>query len=185
MQVKYYSRDEKQYAKFNSIEFVKHNNYYVHNTHGYLHRYIYQYYNPNINIEGYDIHHKDHNKMNNNISNLQLLTSSEHHSLHSGHKGELNPWYGQHHSLETIKKISEATSGEKNPMYGKNHSPETKQKISEANKGKKPWNYKTRTFEMYEDIKNRMKCKDFCLKYNVSHNVYYSIKKELKIKEDF
>lgn len=33
--------------------------------------------------DGYQLHHKDQNKLNNNIENLQLLTVSEHTKLHS------------------------------------------------------------------------------------------------------
>lgn len=68
-------------------------------------------------------------------------------------KGENNPFYGKHHSEETIEKIrqkrkgqklskeqkekiSNSLKGEKNPFYGKHHSEETKKKIGEANKGR-------------------------------------------------
>lgn len=56
-------------------------------------------------------------------------------------QGELNPFYGKHHSEETRNKLSEAAKlryqGENNPFYGKCHSEETKQKISQANIGRK------------------------------------------------
>ena len=42
-----------------------------------LHRLVYQAHNPLINIEGFEIDHKDHNKLNNNIDNLRIATSSE------------------------------------------------------------------------------------------------------------
>lgn len=55
-------------------------------------------------------------------------------------QGDLNPFYGKHHSEETKNKLSEAAKlrcqGENNPFYGKCHSEETKQKISQANTGK-------------------------------------------------
>ena len=70
--------------------------------------------------EGFDIHHIDHNKMNNALSNLVYLTRSEHSKLHN--KGENHPMYGK--------------TGKKNPMYGKHHSLESIRKISEANKGR-------------------------------------------------
>ena len=47
-----------------------------------LHRYIYEKYNGSI-PKGYDIHHIDHNKDNNEIENLQLLSSTKHKSIHS------------------------------------------------------------------------------------------------------
>ena len=33
--------------------------------------------------DGYEIHHQDHNKLNNDIGNLQLLTKAEHAELHA------------------------------------------------------------------------------------------------------
>lgn len=46
-----------------------------------LHRYIWEYYNGEI-PKGYDIHHKDHNKDNNELDNLELITRSQHSKLH-------------------------------------------------------------------------------------------------------
>jgi hypothetical protein len=46
------------------------------------HRYIWELYNGKI-PEGYVIHHKDRNKLNNSIDNLQLMTESEHSILHN------------------------------------------------------------------------------------------------------
>ena len=90
-----------------------------------LHRLIFEdFYGPIPN--GCVIHHKDGVKTNNCIMNLQLLTKSEHHKLHS--KCENHPMFGKHHSDETRRKISEAkkcenTTGyyrvykQKNPAY--------------------------------------------------------------------
>lgn len=47
-----------------------------------LHRYIWQKYNGEI-PKGFDIHHIDKNKDNNDISNLQLLTITEHQKIHA------------------------------------------------------------------------------------------------------
>lgn len=49
---------------------------------------------------------------------------SEHHADVSGEK---NPFYGRHHSEETLIKFR----GENNPFYGKKHSEESRKKISE------------------------------------------------------
>ena len=46
-----------------------------------LHIYIYEKYNGNI-PKGYEVHHIDHNKDNNEIENLQLLTKKEHNKIH-------------------------------------------------------------------------------------------------------
>lgn len=104
-----------------------------------LHQYIWMCVNGDI-LEGYDIHHKDHNKLNNSIYNLELVEHNEHTLNHNKEKkiifiGENNPFYGKHHTDETKRKISETHKGENNHFYGKRHTEETKRKISEANKG--------------------------------------------------
>jgi hypothetical protein len=47
-----------------------------------LHRYIYEKYYGKI-PKGYDVHHIDHNKDNNEISNLKLVTAKEHQEIHA------------------------------------------------------------------------------------------------------
>ena len=47
-----------------------------------LHRYIYEKYYGKI-PKGYDVHHIDHNKDNNDISNLKLVTAKEHKEIHA------------------------------------------------------------------------------------------------------
>lgn len=54
-----------------------------------------------------------------------------------GKKGKDHPFYGQRHSAESRKKISEALSGDKHPFYGKPCSSERKANISESLKGRK------------------------------------------------
>lgn len=56
--------------------------------------------------------------------------SKAHLGLHAGVK---HPFYGKHHSLETIAKLRANHpdfSGENHPFYGKSHSPETRIKIA-------------------------------------------------------
>ncbi|MBI2629986.1 HNH endonuclease [Candidatus Pacearchaeota archaeon] len=48
---------------------------------GYLHRWIYKNVHGKIN-DGYEIHHKDFNKFNNEINNLEELTPKEHQNKH-------------------------------------------------------------------------------------------------------
>ena len=67
--------------------------------------------------KGYDVHHLDENKMNNALSNLAYLTHSEHAMIHK--KGEKNPLYGKHHSLETRRKMSVAHTGKSPTNKGK------------------------------------------------------------------
>jgi hypothetical protein len=99
MEIEYYERinrlgNLKKYAKFNDIEFVLYNKYYINQKiKKRLHNYEYEYYYGKI-TKGYVVHHIDFNPENNNISNLQLLTNSEHNKIHS--KGINNPMYGIH-----------------------------------------------------------------------------------------
>lgn len=46
-----------------------------------IHRYVWEYHNGEI-PKGYEIHHIDYDKSNNDISNLQLLSQKEHQKLH-------------------------------------------------------------------------------------------------------
>jgi rubrerythrin len=47
-----------------------------------LHVFVWETYKGDVG-EGYEIHHIDHNKDNNNIDNLERLTSEEHHKRHA------------------------------------------------------------------------------------------------------
>lgn len=47
----------------------------------YMHRVVWEFYNTKI-PEGYEIHHIDFDRSNNAITNLQLLTTTEHKQLH-------------------------------------------------------------------------------------------------------
>jgi len=53
-----------------------------------LHRAIWTHYNGPIK-DGYVIHHIDENKTNNDISNLQMMTRSDHCALHSNSEESL------------------------------------------------------------------------------------------------
>lgn len=72
--------DEK-HITFNGTIYHKHKD--DHFTyHSLIHRDIWQYYNGEI-PKGYFIHHRNKNKVDNDISNLQLVTSSQHKRLHN------------------------------------------------------------------------------------------------------
>lgn len=95
-----------------------------------LHRLIWEDFHDCKIPEGYNIHHKNCNKLDNCILNLQLINASEHVRLHN--TGENNYWYGKTLSEETKMKMSESHKGKNNPMYGKHHSEESKNKMSES-----------------------------------------------------
>jgi hypothetical protein len=82
---------------------------------------VWNHYNQdNPVIKGVVVHHKDEDKLNDHISNLELMTKSNHRKLHAT---------GKKFSKETRDKISESNRRRK-------LSELTKQKISIANKGK-------------------------------------------------
>lgn len=65
------------------------------NKHIRLHRYIWEKHFGKI-PKGYTIHHKDHNKSNNDIGNLELLTVADHHKRHAEELSpEMREWYRQ------------------------------------------------------------------------------------------
>ena len=67
---------------FNGVIFKKTKEGYYLNSVGAIHRVIWSYYNGEI-PENCVIHHKDFNKDNNDLSNLELLTFTEHAKIHA------------------------------------------------------------------------------------------------------
>jgi len=78
------------------------------------------------------VHHKDFDKTNDSIDNLERMLDSEHRALHA----------------DPSKLI--IGSGEDNPFFGRKHSEETKIKISEAKKGR-PFVLKNLTKEEFSE----------------------------------
>lgn len=104
-------------------------------------------YNPTNKIfhgDGYVIHHKDENPLNDNINNLQKMTREAHSRLHQTGKvysKEIREKMsestkGIYPSEETKEKMSKSHLGLKNAMYGKKHKKSTKDKISKIHKGR-------------------------------------------------
>ena len=88
----------------------------------YLHRLIFEdFYNMEI-PKGFIVHHKNGNKMDNCILNLQLLKLSEHMRMHNSGENHYN--YGGTLPLEQRIKIGNSRRGIK-------HTEEAKQKIRE------------------------------------------------------
>ncbi len=134
-----------------------------------LHRLIFEKFYGKI-PEGGVVHHKDGDKTNNCIFNLQLMRAREHNSLHS--KGENNPFFGKTHPAETRVKIGEARkgkcAGENHHNYGKTTPEETSDKISKSLKnyyiGKKPVNWKDYPRVIKAGFKRGKQC--WALKHN-------------------
>lgn len=71
-----------------------------------LHRLIWEDYHKEAIPEDHIIHHKDGNRLNNCILNLELLPSKEHNILHN--TGENNPMYGKNHLYESMLQMSKS-----------------------------------------------------------------------------
>lgn len=54
--------------------------------------------------DGCVIHHKDGNKLNNDIHNLEIMDNFEHNQLHKS--GQNNPMYSKNHSLKSKLKMT-------------------------------------------------------------------------------
>ena len=81
--VKAEGSDAEKYQWFNGKRYTKQEDGHYRGYRGeYLHRAVWEFYNGEI-PKGYVVHHKDENKANNNISNLQLMTKIEHKKLHN------------------------------------------------------------------------------------------------------
>lgn len=109
--------------------------------------------------DGYVIHHKDGDSLNDKITNLVKMTHSDHSKLHHpegrtdyfngvSKPGKENGMYGKKHSAETRKRMSLARKGRPATMKGKHHTEETKKKISQSLSGRKLVKY---VFEGEED----------------------------------
>lgn len=79
-----------KFIYYNGLKFTRDDKtgYYLNSTNRKrLHRYVWESVNGDI-PEGYEIHHKDGDKSNNDISNLELLTKEKHRQYHIEHMTE-------------------------------------------------------------------------------------------------
>ena len=74
--------------------------------------------------EGYVIHHKDGNKLNNEFSNLEYMLDADHRRLHLKD------------TIADYQFTSESQSGENNSFFGKHHTEESNRKNREAHIGR-------------------------------------------------
>ncbi len=94
-----------------------------------LHQYSWEQHNETSQPKGFCVHHKDHNKDNNEIINLQLMTHGDHRSHHGfegdvdkmkKHLGNIRPLTKAYHSSpEGIKQHKEHYDNMKHKLYVK------------------------------------------------------------------
>lgn len=94
------------------------------NVHKYFHRVIWENFYGCEVPKGYHIHHKNGNKLDNCILNLQLVSKSQHHKHHQ--QGENNSMYGKQFTKDHASKLSQngecnffRVSVEHNPSFKK------------------------------------------------------------------
>lgn len=95
---------------FNGIQFVADGKGYYRelgNFKNLMHRYVWTWYNGNI-PKGYEIHHIDFDRSNNNISNLQLVSRSEHRRIHADLlTDEQREWKRNNLKMNAVPKAAE------------------------------------------------------------------------------
>lgn len=71
----------------------------------YMHRVVWEHHNGPI-PKGYDVHHKDGNKGNNDITNLEILTRSAHLTLHGLAHAKADPEKYRRHVREVMQPLA-------------------------------------------------------------------------------
>jgi hypothetical protein len=139
----------------------------------------------------YGKHHTDDAKLKiAESSRLKKNNLGKHHTDESKLKlsialrGEKNHNYGKCFSKETRKRMSEAKTGKEGNRSGTKSSDETKLRISESKKGNACRRKVTQ--EMIDDVTiNGITKKDFCVKYAVSHRMFFTIRQtQVRCKTD-
>lgn len=84
------------------------------------------------------VNHKDENKLNNNVENLEWCTAEYNTNYGTGIERMAKSQTGKRHTYEQRKARSERMkglrAGEKHPMFGKRHTKEAIQKMTESRK---------------------------------------------------
>lgn len=97
-----------------------------------LHRYVWEFYNGKI-PKGYEIHHIDGNKANNDISNLQMLSKSEHRKVHADNlTDEQIQWKRDNFNKNARPKAIEWHKSEEGRKWHKEHYEKYKETFSKV-----------------------------------------------------
>lgn len=124
-----------KFQYFNGLKFTRDDKtgYYLNSTiRKRIHRYVWEFYNGEI-PKGYHIHHIDHDKSNNDISNLKLIDGKEHVIMHGVERGlthydflvqnlnekarpKANEWHGSEEGRKWHSEHGKRTWENRNPI---------------------------------------------------------------------
>lgn len=117
--------DNGDLACFDGLSFRrdKRTGYYLNSTiHKRLHVYVWEHYNGEV-PKGYHIHHKDHDKNNNEIENLVLLSAHEHQTLHGNSWSEERREWARQNLIDNARpKASEWHGSEDGKKWHSEHA---------------------------------------------------------------
>ena len=107
---------------FNGLKFTRDDKtgYYLNSTiRKRMHIYVWEFYNGKV-PSGYEIHHIDHDKSNNDISNLQLIKAEEHRKYHANNvSDEVRQWRKENLSINARPKANEWHGSEEGRKWHK------------------------------------------------------------------
>jgi len=112
------------FQEFNGVKYSLYSNskYYA-NGKNRMHRVVWEYYNGPV-PKGHVIHHKDENKFNNDISNLECMPKGKHSSMH-GKEGWLLTPEGKKHNERIRELTKEWHKTEKGVNWHREHAKKT------------------------------------------------------------
>ena len=117
--------DNGDLACFDGLSFRrdKRTGYFLNSTiHKRLHVYVWEHYNGEV-PKGYHIHHKDHDKNNNEIENLVLLSAHEHQKLHGNSWSEERKEWARQNLIDNARpKASEWHGSEEGKKWHSEHA---------------------------------------------------------------
>ena len=127
------------------------------------------------------VHHKNYKGLNNNLDNLEVMTSADHDELHAaGMRGEKNPYHRM--TSEWKEHFHKPKFGADNGMFGKQHSEAAKQVIGD--KSKLRWQDPSYREKMSIAIKATMAKEETKLKLSDAMKDRYNSCERIVITED-
>lgn len=125
--------------EYDGLRFVRDDKtgYYLNNkTHKRLHRYVWEKYNGEI-PKGCDIHHIDHDKSNNDISNLRMICKPDHMKLHGSELSDEQRERMRDNLTQNARpKASEWHKSEQGSEWHKSHYEKMKERLHEEKERK-------------------------------------------------